>query len=60
MAILTKFEFDNALASIGLGDCETDNDGQLVLYTGVFKWSDDNFHDEPEMIQDPAHNPSGT
>jgi hypothetical protein len=29
-------------------DCELDNDGQLVFYTGVYQWSDNTFHDEPE------------
>lgn len=27
---------------------EHDNQGQLVLYTGVFEWADGSFHDKPE------------
>lgn len=31
-------------------DCEKDNDGQLVFYTGIYKHSDGTFHDEEEPI----------
>jgi hypothetical protein len=27
---------------------ETDNQGQIVIYTGLFRHSDDSIHDEPE------------
>jgi hypothetical protein len=27
---------------------ETDNEGQIVLYTGLFQHSDGSIHDEPE------------
>lgn len=48
MAILTKEDFFKKF-HIQAADCEIDNDGQLVLYTGVYDWpSDDNLHDEPE------------
>lgn len=31
---------------------ETDNQGQIVIYTGLFRWSDDTIHDEPEPGRD--------
>lgn len=27
---------------------ETDDDGQLVIYTGIYRWSDGTYHDEQE------------
>lgn len=27
---------------------ESDNDGQLIIYTGIYQWEDGSFHDEPE------------
>jgi hypothetical protein len=27
---------------------DTDNEGQLVVYTGVYLWKDETFHNEPE------------
>jgi len=27
---------------------ETDNQGQIVIYTGLFRWKDDTIHNEPE------------
>ena len=37
----------------GVSDCHpddlpVDNDGQLVIYTGIYRWSDGKYYDEVE------------
>lgn len=27
---------------------ETDNEGQLIIYTGIYRWKDGSYHDEAE------------
>lgn len=39
-----KFEVDDSL--------DTDNDGQVVIYTGIYLWSDKTFRSEPEHKED--------
>jgi hypothetical protein len=29
-------------------DLETDNDGQLLVHTGIYLWDDESLHDEPQ------------
>ena len=38
--------------SIRVSDCERDNDGQFVFYTGLFQWSDGTIRDEPEPMDE--------
>jgi hypothetical protein len=50
MKTFTQQEVDT-LCGMG-GDCEHDNQGQLVIYTGIYEWDDGTFHDEPEPDSD--------
>lgn len=29
-------------------DLETDNEGQLIIHTGIYRWKDGSYHDEVE------------
>ena len=31
-------------------EMEVDSDGQLVINTGIYRWSDDTYHDEKEVL----------
>lgn len=52
MATLTRAEVQDAIIEQSNGiepvEMETDNDGQLILYTGIFVWKDGTYHDEAE------------
>jgi hypothetical protein len=34
--------------SLAWDEAETDNEGQLVIYTGVYRWADGSYHTEAE------------
>ena len=49
MKIFTEQEIDTLFSyTVGSGDFQRDNSGQVVIYTGVFEWDDGTFRDEPE------------
>lgn len=44
-------------------DLDTDNTGQLMYYTGIYRWADGSYHDEAdpsndEEFADPSQFPS--
>ena len=54
MQTFTEEQVDKMLSC--LGTLEHDNQGQIVIYTGVFQWRDGSFHDQedPNLEDDEA------
>jgi len=52
MSAITKEEVIDAIvetvSNSSPKDFDVDNDGQLIVYTGIFLWRDGTFHDEIE------------
>lgn len=48
MKIYTKGEVAEELSRCEQSDCETDNAGQLIHYTGLYKWKDGTIRDESD------------
>jgi hypothetical protein len=52
MATFTVAEVQDAIieGASGVAPCEmdVDNEGQLIIYTGIYRWSDGTYRDEPE------------
>jgi hypothetical protein len=45
---MKTFTIDEVLSLIGSHQHGEDNEGQIIVYTGVYEWSDHTYHDEPE------------
>jgi hypothetical protein len=41
-------EVDKAIMCDSYDEYETDNEGQLVIYTGVYRWEDGTYHRVPD------------
>ena len=55
MRTLTWDEFCHSVASDmndGIADVQTDNSGQLIVYTNLFEWSDGSIRSEPDPSWD--------
>ena len=37
-----------SVAEQALEDYATNNDGELIIYTGFYRWSDDTYHTKPD------------
>ncbi len=49
MAIIKQGDVQESLSHAEINSCEEDNQGQLVYYSGIFRWKDGTFHDEAEV-----------
>lgn len=47
MKIFSKEEFYKKFGTRA-ADCEQDNEGQILLYTSIWRWSDGTLRDDPE------------
>lgn len=52
MKVFTVAEVQDALIEMVSGvhpvEMDVDNEGQLIVYTGIYRWNDGTYHEEPE------------
>lgn len=54
MRIFTNQEVSDACTVTSNFGCELehDNHGQMIIYTGIFRWEDGTYRDEPDPTYD--------
>jgi hypothetical protein len=48
MKIYTDEELEVNMKAFPLDFSQTDNEGQIIIYTNLFRWNDDSIRDEPD------------
>lgn len=52
--MITNIEFQRQVIESlmdGSADIQTDNYGQLIIYTNIFEWTDGSLHEEEEVME---------
>lgn len=57
METINKKDVNEQLSHCEYNDCQRDNQGQLIFYSGIFEWEDGSFHDEPDPSYDEQEPP---
>jgi hypothetical protein len=47
--LTTKQIYKHMNSLVKLGSYDTDNQAQLIIYTGIYQWSDGGYRFEPEF-----------